>query len=472
MKIPNLLCLSLVVGLHSVHAQSWVNISAKVPSGPKGVGSYSMASTGPTLYLSTFNGIQRSVDNGNTWTTANQIAGKDYTHADFGVRCLVATGSTVWVGGEPGSMALTMGTPPLHRLASGASSWTPSFSGATAPPVIDAIALDAGTNTLWAAGRLGSIYKSTNGGTSWTDAKGNLPGTNIASIVARNGKVIVTVQGVGVFTSTDGGTTWQDRGAPLVSIGNLSHVGDEVVVVGSGSTTLTSGAYVSKDFGLTWTLKQDYMTGTRILEKTCSDSTTIFAGGMVTTFTPTYQVIFTPTVAMTKDGGDTWETLAATGLPEGHGISSLQRHGNYLFATLSDPMGAQSIYRLEVGGSSTEKSPEITVEQPLGKNLVDAKATIGFGTVRLKKTGKAKTFTIRNTGTAQLQNLAVALSGKQAKDFVLTPPKTKALAPGGSTTFKLSFRPKAKGPRRAAIKIRSNDADENPFDIKLTGSGK
>jgi hypothetical protein len=36
----------------------------------------------------------------------------------------------------------------------------------------------------------------------------------------------------------------------------------------------------------------------------------------------------------------------------------------------------------------------------------------------------------------------------------------------------VTFKPKAKGNRNAAIHIRSNDADENPFDIKLTGLGK
>jgi hypothetical protein len=35
----------------------------------------------------------------------------------------------------------------------------------------------------------------------------------------------------------------------------------------------------------------------------------------------------------------------------------------------------------------------------------------------------------------------------------------------------VTFKPTAKGARIAAIHIKSNDADENPFDIDLAGQG-
>jgi hypothetical protein len=45
------------------------------------------------------------------------------------------------------------------------------------------------------------------------------------------------------------------------------------------------------------------------------------------------------------------------------------------------------------------------------------------------------------------------------------------VAPGGSTTFTVRFGPSAAGSRNAALHIASNDADEHPFDISLTGIG-
>ena len=112
--------------------------------------------------------------------------------------------------------------------------------------------------------------------------------------------------------------------------------------------------------------------------------------------------------------------------------------------------------------------PEIVVQQPAKSNLIDGKTKKSFGTVKLGKK-VVKTFTIKNTGTAPLKGLALTKNGANAKDFVATAPGVATLAPGATTTFKVTFKPKAKGTRNAAIHIKSNDKDENPFDINLSG---
>ena len=56
-------------------------------------------------------------------------------------------------------------------------------------------------------------------------------------------------------------------------------------------------------------------------------------------------------------------------------------------------------------------------------------------------------------------------------DFRVYDLGTTSLAPGASITFAVAFTPSAIGARTAAIHIDSNDADENPFDITLTGTG-
>ena len=116
-------------------------------------------------------------------------------------------------------------------------------------------------------------------------------------------------------------------------------------------------------------------------------------------------------------------------------------------------------------------TPEIDVQQPLGIRLVDGTAKKSFGTVVVGQSGTAKTFTIQNTGTSNLAGLALSVDGTNAGDFQITPPAKTKLPPGESTTFKISFKPTAIGTRSATIHIQSNDADENPFDIKLTGLG-
>lgn len=125
----------------------------------------------------------------------------------------------------------------------------------------------------------------------------------------------------------------------------------------------------------------------------------------------------------------------------------------------------------KIAAPKAAKKPEIAIQQPLGKDLTDGKSKKNFGKVKVRKRGKAVYFTIRNKGKATLTGLAIKKTGKAKRDFIVSKPGASKLAPGKKTTFKVIFKPTAAGARKAAIRISSNDADENPFDIKLTGSG-
>lgn len=169
-------------------------------------------------------------------------------------------------------------------------------------------------------------------------------------------------------------------------------------------------------------------------------------------------------------------------------IGGLSRNETYHFVWNNPPAGKQSLTAVVtclISGTPFEvtsgavainvvlpKAPEIVVQQPKGKSLVDGLNMRSFGTVKIGMAGSAKTFTIKNTGTDVLTGLKIVKKGSSAKDFSVTGPKKTALAAGASTTFKVTFKPKAKGNRKAFIHIKCNDADENPFDLKLTGRGK
>ncbi|MCX6875649.1 MAG: choice-of-anchor D domain-containing protein, partial [Verrucomicrobia bacterium] len=115
--------------------------------------------------------------------------------------------------------------------------------------------------------------------------------------------------------------------------------------------------------------------------------------------------------------------------------------------------------------------PEIAVEQPLGTDLSDGSASIDCGNIILGSTSGAFTITVKNIGTADLTGLVVSKDGTNAADFTVGSLGTNALAPNTSTTFTVTFAPGAAGALTAALHLASNDADENPFDISLTGTG-
>jgi M6 family metalloprotease-like protein len=114
--------------------------------------------------------------------------------------------------------------------------------------------------------------------------------------------------------------------------------------------------------------------------------------------------------------------------------------------------------------------PAIAVFQPLSTQLKDAENSRKFGQTTQGTVGASKAFTIRNSGSATLSGLAITKNGPGRKDFIITEPAASSLAPGESTSFRLTFSPGiVSGTRVANIQILSNDATTGPFDFTVSG---
>ncbi len=119
-------------------------------------------------------------------------------------------------------------------------------------------------------------------------------------------------------------------------------------------------------------------------------------------------------------------------------------------------------------GTGAIIAPEIEVEQPAGNPLVDGFSTVQVGNM-VVGAPNLLTFTVRNVGTAVLSSISTSLAGTHPGDFTVTTAPATSVSPLYSTTFVLRFQPTAAGTRSAILRIASNDADENPFDINLSG---
>jgi uncharacterized repeat protein (TIGR03803 family) len=95
-------------------------------------------------------------------------------------------------------------------------------------------------------------------------------------------------------------------------------------------------------------------------------------------------------------------------------------------------------------------------------------ALAGGGTV-------VRSFTIENIGGGVLTldgTPNVAVSGPNAADFTVTlQPTSPVSSGGGSTTFQVTFAPGATGLRSATVSIPNDDADENPYEFAIQGTG-
>jgi hypothetical protein len=99
-----------------------------------------------------------------------------------------------------------------------------------------------------------------------------------------------------------------------------------------------------------------------------------------------------------------------------------------------------------------------------------------FGSTLVTGGMVSRTFTIQNTGTGDL-NLTgtpkVVLSGTNAADFSVTvQPSSPVTSGGGTTTFTVIFDPSGTGTRSATLSIGNDDANENPYDFAIQGTGE
>ena len=94
-----------------------------------------------------------------------------------------------------------------------------------------------------------------------------------------------------------------------------------------------------------------------------------------------------------------------------------------------------------------------------------------FGTAQVDGGSVVRTFTIENTGGADLTIGAISFSGTNTGDFSVTSSPASSIVPAGSTTFDVTFDPSGDGIRTADISIVNNDADENPYNFAIQGSG-
>jgi len=110
---------------------------------------------------------------------------------------------------------------------------------------------------------------------------------------------------------------------------------------------------------------------------------------------------------------------------------------------------------------STPGTPDISVS-PNSYN---------FGNVNILSSF-TQTFTISNAGSAGLI-IGIINIQPQPSDFSLNQDNCtgKTIASSSSCTFKVTFSPKSAGSQSATVNIPSNDPDENPFTIALTGTG-
>jgi len=100
-------------------------------------------------------------------------------------------------------------------------------------------------------------------------------------------------------------------------------------------------------------------------------------------------------------------------------------------------------------------------------------STENYGDVQVGSSSGWETFTVGNSGTANLVVGTITLGGSDPSQFEITDDMAsgQSIAPMSSRTIDVRFSPTSTGTKTAVLSIPSNDPDEDPFNVNLRGRG-
>jgi uncharacterized delta-60 repeat protein len=117
-------------------------------------------------------------------------------------------------------------------------------------------------------------------------------------------------------------------------------------------------------------------------------------------------------------------------------------------------------------------APNIVITDHTGAGVPASGSPVNLGLGLLQPGVLSRTFTVRNTGNAPLENLSASVIGSDAAFFTLSAlPTTLAGSWFGFTTLTITYSPLAEGIHTTTLRILSNDPDSPTFDIPLTAQG-
>jgi len=229
-------------------------------------------------------------------------------------------------------------------------------------------------------------------------------------------------------------------------------------------------------------------TGDQVICILTSNATPCLIGSPATSNTITMTVNTTPSITSTTPGNRTgtgtvvlgatasagtvfWYTTLSGGgaIASGNSFTtpSISATTTY-YAEAYTSSGCASSPRTAV--TATIYAPEMDV-QGNSISIVDGDASPAVADWTDFNGASTRTFTIYNTGTGILNIGAITFGGTNGAEYTLSVPPSASVAAGGNTSFTVQFTPTAAGTRVATISIVNDDANENPYNFSIQGTG-
>ena len=292
------------------------------------------------------------------------------------------------------------------------------------------------------------LYRSTNGGATFTAPTTALNGLNVYKLLvdgANASKVWAATSG-GLYASIDAGVSW----TPLLAfagkvISSVAFDPSDASRIVAGEKNV--GIWVSADGGATLVAGGPFNSG--------------FVNGnpavIALAFDPAvsgkvYAADYYSGVYVSFTGGAAWSAFpdaSMTGLTV-HAVKDLALAGNVLYAATQ----GGGVFRF--GGPAVIPSPVANV----------------FAARIVGTSSAPRAFAVHNTGTTARSVTGKTFGGAQPGDFAIQSDACAgSIAPGSLCTFEVVFAPTGTGARVATLTIASDDPVTGTYPIALSGAG-
>jgi hypothetical protein len=200
-------------------------------------------------------------------------------------------------------------------------------------------------------------------------------------------------------------------------------------------------------------------------------SHTIVVSNADTTYTASFSTEYQLTTSASPSSGGS-VTVGGWFAPGQQVVITATPNSGFNFTGFTgDLSGTTNPQTIVINGPKT-----VTATFALAVGVPDITATpsvLSFGSIALGDTSANQTVTVKNDGAATLSLGTISNGGSDANQFSKTADKCskKNLAPGAQCTVAARFKPTSNGPKAGFLVIPSNDPDENPFSVSLSGTG-
>lgn len=164
------------------------------------------------------------------------------------VKAFAASGSLLWLASEQGS---------VYQSSDNGTSWRAQSAGLSAEhPIVSLAATSAG---IFAGSATGRIYRLEQNGSTWQNLSGFRSNTGSVDVLfAQETMLLAGISNVGIAVSRDNGGTWQQTETQVGTVIGAAALGSTVFIA-----TSSKGVLRSTDGGATW---QSWNTGLTALQ--------------------------------------------------------------------------------------------------------------------------------------------------------------------------------------------------------------